>query len=267
MRGSLSMDTANSSYFTVILLIEATPWVREALAHALEIKGNGICVVRVGDAPSAGESDTGGRAAVLLLSNVGLPSGDLSKLETVKAAISHRSDLPIAVLSDVEEPEHVALVMGKGVRGYIPTSLSLECIIQALLFIAAGGIYVPAHIFLDHCCHNIGVCDNSPADENSLSMVPLPGCFAVEPGSGLNEMTAREKTVLECMAQGKSNKHIARELDMMESTVKVHIRHIMRKLHLKNRTQVALLVNKMSKVPHNLPGTLAYIGTTFLAFS
>jgi len=79
-------------------------------------------------------------------------------------------------------------------------------------------------------------------------------------------MTAREKTVLECMAQGKSNKHIARELDMMQSTVKVHIRHIMRKLHLKNRTQVALLVNKMSKVPHNLPGTLAYIGTTFLAF-
>src|SRR5689334_20359369 len=128
MGRNLSMDTANSSYLTVILLLEATPWVREALAHALEIKGNGISVVRVGDAPSAGESDTGGRAAVLLLSNVGLPSGSHSDIDTVKAAISHRSDLPIAVLSDVEEPEHVALVMAKGVRGYIPTSLPLECI-------------------------------------------------------------------------------------------------------------------------------------------
>ena len=59
------------------------------------------------------------------------------------------------------------------------------------------------------------------------------------------EFSPRQIQVLERLQQGKQNKIIAYELGMCESTVKVHIRHIMRKLNARNRTQVVLLTNKM----------------------
>jgi DNA-binding NarL/FixJ family response regulator len=59
----------------------------------------------------------------------------------------------------------------------------------------------------------------------------------------------RQLQVLERLRQGKQNKIIAYELGMCESTVKVHIRHIMRKLNARNRTQVVLLTNNTNIGP------------------
>ena len=53
--------------------------------------------------------------------------------------------------------------------------------------------------------------------------------------------TQRQAEILDCLRRGMANKLIAYELDMCESTVKVHIRHIMKKLNATNRTQVAYL--------------------------
>ena len=55
--------------------------------------------------------------------------------------------------------------------------------------------------------------------------------------------TPRQAAVVEAIARGKANKLIARELDMCESTVKVHVRRIMKKLGARNRTEVALIAN------------------------
>jgi DNA-binding NarL/FixJ family response regulator len=55
--------------------------------------------------------------------------------------------------------------------------------------------------------------------------------------------TNRQSQVLACLREGKPNKLIAYELTMCESTVKVHVRHIMKKLGATNRTQVAYLTN------------------------
>jgi DNA-binding NarL/FixJ family response regulator len=61
------------------------------------------------------------------------------------------------------------------------------------------------------------------------------------------EFSPRQSQVLEGLRQGKQNKIIAYELGMCESTVKVHLRHIMRKLNARNRTQVVLLTNRMHR--------------------
>jgi DNA-binding NarL/FixJ family response regulator len=63
------------------------------------------------------------------------------------------------------------------------------------------------------------------------------------------EFSPRQLQVLELLQQGKQNKIIAYELGMCESTVKVHIRHIMRKLNARNRTQVVLLTNSRNNRP------------------
>jgi DNA-binding NarL/FixJ family response regulator len=57
--------------------------------------------------------------------------------------------------------------------------------------------------------------------------------------------TARQAAVVEALRRGKANKIIAYELKMRESTVKVHVRNIMKKLHATNRTEVAFMANRL----------------------
>jgi DNA-binding NarL/FixJ family response regulator len=78
------------------------------------------------------------------------------------------------------------------------------------------------------------------ATRDSIEKLP-----ATAENSRKSMFTVRQLTVIESLRQGKSNKVIAYELNMCESTVKVHVRHIMKKLGAKNRTEVAFLMNSV----------------------
>ena len=60
------------------------------------------------------------------------------------------------------------------------------------------------------------------------------------PLSALARLTAREKDILACLARGESNKRIARQLELAESTVKIHVQNVLRKLELTSRVQAAV---------------------------
>jgi DNA-binding NarL/FixJ family response regulator len=96
--------------------------------------------------------------------------------------------------------------------------MGFEITIEAVRFVLAGGTYAPMDSLLAR---------GGPEDAPSQP-----------PTSGL--VTARELAVVRAIQQGKSNKIIAYELNMCESTVKVHVRRIMKKLSAKNRTDVAI---------------------------
>ena len=133
------------------------------------------------------------------------------------------SETSLVVVGNTEEPQVVAELLSKGVRGYLPTSLDLEVWTHALRFIIAGGIFAPAS-----CLLKLATSINSPTK-------PLSAQFVLTP---------KQRLVVEAIRQGKANKTIAYELKMCESTVKVHVRAIMKKLEVKNRTQVAYLANE-----------------------
>jgi len=59
--------------------------------------------------------------------------------------------------------------------------------------------------------------------------------------------TARQAAVVEALRRGKANKVIAYELNMRESTVKVHVRNIMKKLKARSRTEVAFMANELMR--------------------
>ncbi|HEX7858357.1 MAG TPA: response regulator transcription factor [Sphingobium sp.] len=63
---------------------------------------------------------------------------------------------------------------------------------------------------------------------------------AIHPDTSVTELSARETEILSCLANGDTNKLIARQLNIAEATVKVHVKTILRKLHLLNRTQAAI---------------------------
>jgi DNA-binding NarL/FixJ family response regulator len=132
--------------------------------------------------------------------------------------------------SALVDATEVLLAAQLGARGYLPAGLPFRQVMAAIRFINEGGTYIPVCVL---------------AVSSELQRTP-PAQPMDERGKPI-EFSPRQIQVLERLQQGKQNKIIAYELGMCESTVKVHIRHIMRKLNARNRTQVVLLTDKMHR--------------------
>lgn len=134
-------------------------------------------------------------------------------------------DAPLIVLADTDDLAQIMKALECGAKGYIPSSVSIDVCIEAIALSLAGGIFVPASsVFAMRQVLETG----SPVAR------PLAGMF-----------TARQAEVVEALRRGKANKIIAYELNLRESTVKVHIRNIMKKVKATNRTEVAYKINDL----------------------
>lgn len=157
------------------------------------------------------------RAVIINTGAERIASANLSSLlSAVGAALP---GTPVALLSDFEDSQSIREAFGLGVRGYIPTSLASMVAVEAVRLICVGGTFAPTVALL---------CQGSQ-----------PQAPATEPQ--IEGFTHRQSQILDCLQRGMANKLIAYELNMCESTVKVHIRNIMKKLNATNRTQVAYL--------------------------
>jgi DNA-binding NarL/FixJ family response regulator len=118
----------------------------------------------------------------------------------------------------------------------------LRLLAQGIQFILLGGTALPA----------AGLAEMAPTAEVALSAA-RPSCAPEEPSgarrgmpwSELDLLTPREAEVVRALAAGRPNKLIAHELGVCETTVKVHLRHVFRKLGCTNRTQAALLAREV----------------------
>ena len=134
----------------------------------------------------------------------------------MKTLLESLPGIPVIVLGYKNDPESARNAVGYGARAYIPFTMEFAIAIEAVRLVLAGGTYVPVD-YLD-----------------------FP-CVASTPSAAPGRVTNRELAVVRAIKQGKSNKIIAYDLNMCESTVKVHVRNIMKKLNAKNRTEVAML--------------------------
>jgi DNA-binding NarL/FixJ family response regulator len=125
--------------------------------------------------------------------------------------------VPVIVLSSNRPANQIFDLLRGGIRGFIPTNVGMEVAVQAMRLVHAGGTFVP-----ESCLHSLPEKTDAAAEPTTL-------------------FTHRQLQVVEAIRQGKPNKIIAYELSMCESTVKVHVRTIMKKLQARNRTQVAYL--------------------------
>jgi DNA-binding NarL/FixJ family response regulator len=126
---------------------------------------------------------------------------------------------PVIILSSVDNPKSVIEAFESGVRGYIPTaSTPAELMIEIIRLVKAGGTFVPP---------------------SGLHLQTVAGKLQT-PSKQTNQLfTPRQIAVLNQLRQGKANKIIAYELAMSESTVKVHVRNIMKKMSASNRIEAA----------------------------
>jgi len=163
---------------------------------------------------------------VLYIRSSGLTSTYVqSELELLRVRLPEASTVVLADRHDVDE---VNRALTHGVRGYIPTSVECGVAVAALRLISAGGTFVPA----DALRSTAAKPDDQPEGERQRR-------------SGGRDLTPRELSVIDLLREGKPNKLIAARLDMQESTVKVHVRNILKKLHATNRTHAAFVANRL----------------------
>jgi DNA-binding NarL/FixJ family response regulator len=132
---------------------------------------------------------------------------------------------PVIVLCDAEGTESVFSAFEIGARGYVPTtSTTLKLAVEIMHLIKAGGTFVPP---------------------SSLSARSVSRQVTIGGTTTTQQFTERQLAVLGSLKRGKTNKIIAHELKMSESTVKVHIRTIMKKLNATNRTEVVCRAHEL----------------------
>lgn len=139
--------------------------------------------------------------------------------------LSSAFEAPIIVLADADDLPQIMKALECGAKGYIPSSVSIDVCIEAIALSMAGGIFVPAS--------SVFAMRQALESGNPVAR-PLAGMF-----------TERQAEVVEALRRGKANKIIAYELNLRESTVKVHIRNIMKKVKATNRTEVAYKIKDM----------------------
>jgi DNA-binding NarL/FixJ family response regulator len=230
----------------------------------------------------------------MLIYCVGAPS-PYEVFTEIQVLHTLRRDAALAIVSDDEHPATVLAAMRCGAQGYFGNTMEPELALQALSFVLHGGTYFPTTAILasqtfsapppieykqlnlsheqllpapEQQAPPLGPEDGFNELQGSIFEVKAPSVQSDHGSNSSNgarhapEFTERQYDVLACLCQGDPNKVIGRKLGMTETTVKVHVREIMRKLGVCNRTQVAIAVGRHG-VGH--PDGLAEMATPYSA--
>ncbi|HEV2501684.1 MAG TPA: response regulator transcription factor [Mesorhizobium sp.] len=209
-----------------LLILDGRALDRECLAGALEDHDLGMTVAAMGTIEEWRIKKGAYPPLTAILFNLGgRKITEQSIANEIKLISSEFSSVPVILLADTEDLAQILTALECGARGYIPTSVGIDVCVEAVNLAAAGGIFVPASSVLP-MRHLIA---SGSRDTRSLTTM----------------FTHRQAEVAQALRRGKANKIIAHELNLRESTVKVHIRNIMRKLKATNRTEVAYKVNDL----------------------
>lgn len=149
----------------------------------------------------------------LVLLDYNMPG--MNGLEGLRVASDRNGVHRVALMSGEANRDVAEQALELGATGFVPKTLPAKSLVNAIKFMAMGEKYAPLEFM------------TAEPDENNH---PL-----------LENLTERETQVLKGLTEGKSNKEIARDLDLSEPTVKLHVKTLYKKLGVANRTQAALI--------------------------
>ncbi|GAW34962.1 transcriptional regulatory protein ComA [Roseovarius sp. A-2] len=195
-----------------LLLADDHDLVREMIAEFLRRQGGfSVDVAACLDVALAVEEQAGPFDLVLL--DFQMPGMEaLSGLEQMQA----QAGCPVAILSGTAPPDVARRALRAGAAGFLPKTLDPQSLIAAVHHMLAGKVYAPLEFLLES-----------------------------EPEVNSPRLTPRERAVLVAVSEGKSNKEIARDLDIQEVTVKLHLKTLSRKLGARNRTHAAMIARDL----------------------
>lgn len=146
----------------------------------------------------------------------------MSGVETLQLMLQDCPKTAIVMLTVSEDAEDLTTALKAGACGYLIKNIDADYLIRAIRRAAAGETVV------------------AEAMTSKLVAQLQGGTQPPEPASELDKLTPREREIIACLARGESNKSIARTLDLAESTVKIHVQNVLKKLKLTSRVQAAV---------------------------
>jgi len=189
-----------------VLIVDDHPVVRQGLRALLEVQDGLTVVGESGDGPTAVSLATSLRPDIVLL-DLKLPGMDgIAVLESLRS-----SGLRVLVLTSATQPSAAWQAIRAGAAGVLHKDIDPDALVRAIRSVHDGNVLL--------------------AQEAAGSLVR---------GSRVDSLTPREREVLSRIAEGKSNREIARLLRLSEKTVKAHVSAVLAKLGMQDRTQAAV---------------------------
>ncbi|MES9812626.1 MAG: two-component system response regulator NarL [Candidatus Thiodiazotropha sp.] len=145
----------------------------------------------------------------------------MNGLETLKAIREQEIDSRVLMLTVSDNEEDVLTALRLGADGYLLKDMEPEDILKSIRKAVKGSLVISEHL-------------------TQLLAKALREDDKLKVKDPITSLTAREKEILQCIAQGQSNKQIANVLNISEGTVKVHVKHLLKKLNLHSRTEAAV---------------------------
>ena len=202
-----------------LALVGASPLLQQCLSRAFSGRINFEFSAFASIEDWRNSQDAGCFALVILFASSERQGRDVAAVARALETLGGRPHF--AVLADSERATEVMAAFECGAKAYIPTSVTVEVMIEAINLVVAGGAYWPTSVM--KLCSGLGAGAASGPRQSSCDL-----------------LTPRETAVLKAVRMGRPNKVIAHELGISESTIKVHVHRIMKKLKVQNRTQVAI---------------------------
>lgn len=210
-----------------LLVADDHALVREGLKHTLIGFDENIEIVEAEDGEQVKKILANNQPIDLALLDLYMPN--TNGFELIDFICNNYPDILVVVLSASDDPDNMRKVLDRGASGFIPKTTIKDVILTALKLVMSGGVYIPPDMFKSRPKQ-----ETAPQSQPDLTLIK-------------QKLTPRQLEVLNLIAQGYQNKHIAHELNLSEHTVKIHITAIFKALGVKNRTQAVLTAQNLLK--------------------
>jgi len=198
------------------LLVDDHPLFRKGLAELFEHDGR-IRVVGVAGSLADARPLLAQQPDVLIM-DLNLPGQD--GIEAIRRLREEGLKIPVIALTMSDAEDDMTAALRAGARGYLLKSMEPDEVIEAIARAARGEVVV--------------------APAMTAKLVRLLDGKPDAPGSLMDQLTQREREILDCLTRGKSNKAIAQELAISIDTVKLHVKNVLTKLNLSSRVEAAV---------------------------